>query len=440
MKWVAKPLLSWQEPVLFSARIRDRQGWICRGLLALGIAAGMMLASYAGRAWGGPGPKFGTVPAVLLWVFVGVFFTSMLDATSLNSTATISDDSVNVMGNAGVHFSFATYSLRDIRRARLKRPVETGRRFGILELAIGKGIVLIGIPATLPAEKIANVLHSLSVPVELAGWFPGEATTPGAERAAEESLARATGLARIEKLPEGQAGTILTPRRNTIAVSMAMGPLVVSVLGFVVLAGVVLYHLKIQGHSATLVDGAMAAGALTSLIGGFWLTSRFANLVPSWYIRSAARSTIEIRPEALFDPRDPEAVYVDVIPREKWGKASLKGFSDCGILKVDPVRRCVLFEGDFERWWIPSDSLVSVEVESHRGAGHVEGQGEGEWFYTTVIRARTAEGTWEAPVSKCHTELRPKNNALRQSNATQMRDAIRALRPAAFLAPSRSRP
>src|SRR3954447_1069156 len=75
MKWLAKPLLSWQEPVLFSVPTRDRRGWVWRGALALGIAAVMMLGFYADRAWGGRGLKFGPVQSIALAAFIGVFLT-----------------------------------------------------------------------------------------------------------------------------------------------------------------------------------------------------------------------------------------------------------------------------------------------------------------------------------------------------------------------------
>src|SRR5262249_52957325 len=118
------------------------------------------------------------------------------------------------------------------------------------------------------------------------------------------------------------------------------------------------------------------------------------------------------------------------IPRANWGKAMAKDFSDCGLLKVDPASRSVLFEGDHERWRIPAASLISAEVESYRPAGSIEGH-EGEAYYVTTIRATVGGGTWEAPVSKCHVEFRPKDNALRESNARALRDQIRTLLPAA---------
>jgi hypothetical protein len=151
--------------------------------------------------------------------------------------------------------------------------------------------------------------------------------------------------------------------------------------------------------------------------------------VPMLWLRGAARSVIEMRPDAVLDPRDPEVVFVDVIPRANWGKVMIKEFSDTGLLKVDELSRCLLFEGDQERWRIPAASLISAEVESYRPASHVEGQAGGEMFFVTVIRANVGGDVWEAPVSKCHVEFRAKNNRLRETNAQALRDRIRSIMP-----------
>jgi hypothetical protein len=181
---------------------------------------------------------------------------------------------------------------------------------------------------------------------------------------------------------------------------------------------------------ATWYEAAAGSAGLGLIVAGVWFTNRLANLVPSRLIRGRARSVIETRLDALFDPRDPEAVYVDVLPRANWGKGMLRPYSDTGILKVDALGRSVLFEGDRERWQVPAASLVSVEVESYRPANHVEGSEEGEVYWVTVIRAQVDGQVWEAPVSKNHVELRPKTNALRQHNAEALRDEIGAIRSA----------
>src|SRR5215210_6041672 len=110
---MARPLLTWNEPILFAARTRDRRGWMLRGLLALFIAGVMMFGFYADRNWG-RGPRFSIAGGVVFAAFIGVFLTALLDVTDLNRQITISDDSISSFGNAGTHMSMSTWALRDV--------------------------------------------------------------------------------------------------------------------------------------------------------------------------------------------------------------------------------------------------------------------------------------------------------------------------------------
>jgi hypothetical protein len=198
----------------------------------------------------------------------------------------------------------------------------------------------------------------------------------------------------------------------------------------VVLCVYAVYRLKVQHADTLLADAAAGLGGMFLFFGGFWFTQRFGNFLPAHYLRAVARSVIERRPDALFDPRDPEAVCVEVIPRANWGKPMIKPATDMGLLKVDILSRCLLFEGDHERWRIPAASLISADVESYRPSSHVEGQQGGEIYFMTVIRANVEGRAWEAPVSKYHVEPRPKTNKLREANAVAIRESIMELTPA----------
>jgi hypothetical protein len=428
----ARTLLTWQEPRLFAARTRDRRGWVLRGALALLIYGVMMAGFYADKNWGGRGPKFSTAGAVLLSAFVGLFLTSLLDAPDLNRQITISDDSINSFGNAGEHFSMSTWALRDVLWARLIPPEELGRSFGAMEFQTRRGWARVGVPASLSMERIAEVLHSQGIRVSLAGWQPGEAGPGHGSDVGAVPLppaAMPAASARVERLGEGEAGRILSPFHYRLALMMAFGPLIAALIPGLGLCGYMIYQMKFLRAPASVALAIFGFGGRGLIIFGFWFTMRFGNFAPAHYLRAVARSLIELRPGAMLDPRDPEAVCVDVIPRANWGKPMIRTASDMGLLKVDPLSRCLLFEGDQERWRIPAASLISVEVESYRGAGYVEGQQGGEIFFVTVIRANVGGDVWEAPVSKFHVELRPKTNRLREANALALRDRIRELRP-----------
>jgi hypothetical protein len=239
-----------------------------------------------------------------------------------------------------------------------------------------------------------------------------------------------TTSAKVERLGEVEAGRILSPFHLRLALAMYLGPLLATVIPGLVLLVYTIYRVKVLRAHASLADATTGFGGLVLFLGGLWFTLRFGNFLPAHYLRAVARSVIELRPGALFNPRDAEAVCVDVIPRANWGKPMVRTASDMGLLKVDTLSRSLLFEGDQERWRIPAASLISAEVESYRPASHVEGQQGGEIYYLTVIRANVGGQVWEGAVSKFHTELRPKTNRLREANAIAIRDSIRELRPA----------
>jgi hypothetical protein len=421
--------------------MRGRSGWLKRGLLALIIFASMMFAFYAQKNWGRRGPNFTWTKGIVLSFAVGLVLTAMLDAPDFSRQATISDDSISSFGNAGHHMSLTTIALRDVQWVRLTRPEELGRSFGAMEVASRRGMACLGVPGTVSISRIADVLHGQGIRVLLSGWTPvaqDAAADPNAVAVAASPVTMPVAHARVEKLGATEAGQILTPRRLRFAVGVTLGPLVALMVLAIGLFGFGLYEIKIARAPATLTNLGALFGGIACFIFGVWFTSRFGNLVPSRYLRSVSRSVIELRPGAAFNPRDPEAVYIEVIPRSNWGKAMVRPFSDFGLMKVDPLARAILFEGDQERWRIPATSLISMDVESFWGAGHVEGQEKGEKYFVTVIRANVDGAVWEAPVSKCHVEFRPKNNQLRESNAIAVRDSIRTLLPGARSAVGRS--
>jgi hypothetical protein len=430
----ANVLLTWKEPWLFAARTRDRRGWFARGTLAAIIFAVMLAANNVDRIRGRGGPRLGTPGAILFSAFIGLFLTAMLDAPDLNREITISDDTINAVGVAGTHISMSTWALSDILWVRLIPPEELGRSFGAMEFFTRRYRVRLGVPASLSMSRIANVLHGQAIRVLLAGWHPGEAgtepeATGGTAGGQPAPAAMPFTTARIERLGEGEAGQILTPGRLRLSVFMALGPLVVLLVVGLGACGYVVYRAKFLNAAVSAADGLAAIGGMGLIMFGFWFTNRFGNLVPMRWLRAVARSTLEMRPNAVLDPRDPEAEFVEVIPRTNWGKSMTRQSIDTGLLKVDELSRTVLFEGDQERWRIPAASLISADVESYRPASYVEGQQGGEVYFVTVIRANVGGEIWEAPVSKNHVELRPKTNRLRERNALLLRDRIRAIMP-----------
>jgi hypothetical protein len=432
MKLFSRPLLRWNEPILFEARTRDRRGWMRRGLLALAIFAAMMAAFAAQERWGRRGPKFSLAFGVAMSAVVGLFLTSLLDAPGLNREVTIDGERISSFGNAGTVHSHQSWRLRDVARVRLYTPEEFGRPYGALDVITARGTSRLGVPARMAASRIAEVLARQGVEVVLPGWQPGQDEPASAP---PTFVATPTASARVEALGEAQAGQIRTASRRNFAMALEAIPLLVPLLAFLGMIGYAGYRIAAARGPISALDLAVGLGGLVLLSGGVWFAGRFGALVPALYLRGAARSVVELRPDALFNPADPDAVFVSVVPRANWGKLMLNQVTDVGFLKVDRASRCLLFEGDTQRWRIPAQSLASVAVESYVPLGKTEGppprEGEPhqERFYMTVIRARVGDDEWEAPVSTAAVDWRPRNNSLREANALAIRDRVRELLP-----------
>ncbi len=113
------------------------------------------------------------------------------------------------------------------------------------------------------------------------------------------------------------------------------------------------------------------------------------------YLMKVVRREFARRTGCVVDYRDPEALFVEVVPKLNWGKIQLESASDIGFLRVDTQRRELLFEGDRERWRIPAAAILSCGVEFF-----IEGQGSHgatKLFYV-VVRARLPGQFWEAPI------------------------------------------
>jgi hypothetical protein len=115
------------------------------------------------------------------------------------------------------------------------------------------------------------------------------------------------------------------------------------------------------------------------------------------WLEKRTRTEFQKRPTLLVRPDDPEAVFVEVVPKLNWGRMSLETASDIGFLRLDRTRREILFEGDKECYRIPAMALTSCDVEVF-----VEGQGTAaaSKVFFLVLRSQRAGNLWEAPIRR----------------------------------------
>jgi hypothetical protein len=141
-------------------------------------------------------------------------------------------------------------------------------------------------------------------------------------------------------------------------------------------------------------------GLALIIFGGIWLliSMGIALVNPSYFgtrfFRKLHRRELDRRTSLMVDANDPDARFVEIVPKTNWGKIMLENASDLGLLVVDRGKRQLRFEGDKERWRIPAAAIVSCEIEIY-----VQRQGNSSTkIYFVTIRANHRNGFWEAPI------------------------------------------
>jgi hypothetical protein len=202
--------------------------------------------------------------------------------------------------------------------------------------------------------------------------------------------------AEIISLGSEHQGKVLTRKMIWIGNGFALAGLVGFLGGMLLLAfGATLLEKVGKGTSdakgfgiALCVAGGVAV--LTALAGILFDSSFGGNRM----LRKKFRAELQRRTGVFVQPDDPDALFVEIVPKLNWGKMMLDNASDIGLLVVDKARREIRFEGDKERWRLPGAGITGCEVE-HYVQGH--GAGATKIFFT-VLRAARREGFWEAPV------------------------------------------
>lgn len=172
-------------------------------------------------------------------------------------------------------------------------------------------------------------------------------------------------------------------------------------------------------------------GVALAAIGTVWGLA-FSGRLGNGYIRAVAKREIKRRPDAIVQP-DANALFVEIIPRENWNRMKVKNASDIGFLTVDAPQREIRFEGDKERYRIPADALLSCDVEKSVFTSSAKPTAPG--YFMVVLRAQTASGIWEAPVSPSVSKS-IFNSKSRLQAAEALQAKIKALHPATVIAES----
>lgn len=200
---------------------------------------------------------------------------------------------------------------------------------------------------------------------------------------------------------------------------LSLAPLVLFAVGLMLVG---FFWMKGAGEMARIAVSGV--GGMMLLAGGLMMRD------VGWLSRRAligrARAAISMRADALVRPEDPDAVFVQVVPRERWGKLMLETASDVGFVKLDERRRELLFEGDRERYRIPGEAILGCEVEKV-----VYGTAREPYetcVFLSVLRARGPDGIFEVPLGQ-RAGLGHRTIPARRQWAEQFCERILAIAP-----------
>jgi hypothetical protein len=220
-------------------------------------------------------------------------------------------------------------------------------------------------------------------------------TGPGGTQ--EPPTVRPVTCVEVTTVPEPYGGRVLTTGVKVLGNLFDLVP-VFFLFGGLGLAGLTVYWLS----EMPVVDplsmglGILAIGfSVVLFLIGIYLAFPGRSLLGHLYLHWRARQEFSQRPDTLVSYDDPEAIFVEVVPRRNWDKIMFDTATDLGYLRIDEKRREILFEGDKERYRIPAAALIDCRV-----AGFLPpvSQSRFDELYMVVIVAEGPHGAWETPV------------------------------------------
>jgi hypothetical protein len=395
MKLFSSTQMSWHEPYFFVVRLRERWGWIRRGILAL-IVSGVMfvVASFARN------PPLETGKAIAVSLAAGLVLVALMDVGNIQREVTIKEDGILYNSAVGTMWT-GFFALKDIRNVRLMRPEDWNKSVAAMLITTADDAFVLGVPHKVSLATIANILHRLGVQVALEGWEPSESDTRVQvkdEILLPEGATRRVGKARIWAVDENES-RLTPPMATVVAFVIALSPLALSLLGSVA-AGIYLF-LKwgmLEVSSRWLIGG----GAFAALVASFVYLIVAGQFLAARYTVAVGKAVLRSRPGATLGGSDEELIPVEIFDRTAWTSVMARSI-DFGFLQLDGRLGSLRFEGDKNRWDIPVSALTACRIEeAHVGS---EGNQNAEKRYYVVIACERDGEAWEAGMIHTRTQV-----------------------------------
>jgi hypothetical protein len=190
--------------------------------------------------------------------------------------------------------------------------------------------------------------------------------------------------------------------------------------------GLLLWATTILDGVVSPVEKFIGFGMIAVGIVGMFLGITVALGNPSYlanrYLQKRLRRELARRPKRIVDPGNPEALFVEIVPKANWGRLMLDNASDVGLLLLDRAKREILFEGDHERFRISVDALTYCGFEEFvYKQGHSTSR-----YYHVVLRIENPTQFWEAPL-RLRTGTGPGGTKKRKKKMTLLFDSIQQM-------------
>jgi hypothetical protein len=396
MKLFSSTQISWNEPWFFLIRIREAWGWRRRLLLAIGISAVMFLAIY----FFGAGQR-GLPGTIGISLAAGFVLVALFDVGNIQREVTVKEDCIIVNSAVGHGWGWLkTFNFDAVDAVQLMRPDEWGKAYGgMVVVASIEDNFLVAIPKKVSLKTLADILHRLGVAVSLSEWEPSDSDTRiGIRDQIELDQTAVRGEIDIQPV-EDHEGPLLAPGHIAIQVLIALGPLLLALIGAIVV-GVVLFR---NWTVMSVLDKSLyGGGSLIAVVVAFIYLIKIGQFVAASYGIRVARNKLPTRPDAMFGGMEDDLVVVEIFDRESW-TATVSRSSDYGFLRIDRQQAKLLFEGNKFRWTLPTSALISCRIEESIVGS--EANPNAEKRYYVVIAAANHGETWEAGMVYTRTEL-----------------------------------
>lgn len=394
MKLFSSTQISWSEPWFFLVRIRERPSWTWRIILGFVLS----LALFVGMYLGGRHVNWGLPQLIGFSLFCGYFLVALLDVPHIQREVTIKEDGI-ICGTSIGKGHYTSFDLNDILSVELLRPEDWNRPWGAMLIENAGDTFLAAVPRKVSLATVANILHRLGVAVALREWEPSAADTriqvqdevvipPEAVR----------GVANIRPVEPGEP-RLTPPAAIAVSITIALGPALLSFIALIAGGIYIAMGWSTLGLVTKLVIGGSALAAF--VVSVVWLIYVGQFLAASYAVGVGGKQ-LRLRVGSLYRGDEADLIPVEVYDRTAWTSVLAKSI-DSGFLQIDPNRRMLRFEGDKNRWEIPTNALTACRIaQSHVGS---EANQNAEKRYYVTLATTHADEPWEVGLTQTRTEI-----------------------------------